>query len=155
MRTTAHTRGRRLAALVAVAIGAAVLAIAGCGGDDNSDTTAAASTTTTTSAAQGGAAASQGGGGGTIDVSETDYKLNPADPTVKAGQVTIKATNDGATTHSIEVEGPNEEQELDSELSPGDSGTLTVDLSKPGTYEWYCPVGNHRDLGMEGEIRVK
>jgi uncharacterized cupredoxin-like copper-binding protein len=156
LRATAQTRGRRLAALVAVAIGAgAVLAVAGCGGDDNSNTTAAASTTTTTSAAQGGTTASQGGAGGTIDVSETDYKLNPANPTVKAGQVTIKATNDGATTHSIEVEGPNEEQELESELSPGDSGTLTVDLSKPGTYEWYCPVGNHRDLGMEGQITVK
>jgi plastocyanin len=25
---------------------------------------------------------------------------------------------------------------------------------KPGTYEWYCPVGRHREFGMEGEITV-
>jgi hypothetical protein len=39
-------------------------------------------------------------------------------------------------------------------LNPGQTGTLPVDLSKPGTYEWYCPVGEHRDFGMEGEITV-
>ncbi len=37
---------------------------------------------------------------------------------------------------------------------PGSSGTLTVDL-KPGTYEFYCPVANHKEMGMEGEITVK
>jgi plastocyanin len=152
LRTTAHTRGRRLPALTALAITAVgVLAIAGCGGDDDSDTTAATPTTTNT-AAQGGTASQ---GGGTINVSLVDYRLDPADPTVKAGQVSIKATNDGQVPHSIEVEGPNGDQELESDLSPGDSGTLTVDLSKPGTYEWYCPVGNHKEMGMEGEITVK
>ena len=42
-----------------------------------------------------------------------------------------------------------------SDLSPGQSGVLTVDLSKPGTYEFYCPVGNHREQGMEGTITVQ
>ena len=26
-------------------------------------------------------------------------------------------------------------------LKPGDSGTLTAELSKPGRYKWYCAVG--------------
>jgi uncharacterized cupredoxin-like copper-binding protein len=64
-------------------------------------------------------------------------------------------TNDGQVTHNLEVEGPNGEQELPSDLAPGDSGTLTVDLSKPGTYEFYCPVDNHKQMGMEGEITVE
>jgi uncharacterized cupredoxin-like copper-binding protein len=35
-------------------------------------------------------------------------------------------------------------------------GTLElVDLNEPGTYEMYCPVSNHREMGMEGEITVK
>jgi uncharacterized cupredoxin-like copper-binding protein len=142
-----------VAVVAMIALGG--LAVAGCGGDDGSETTAttgASETTTGTSETTTGA---QAGGGSTIDVSETDYALDPSNPTVKAGEVTINATNDGAVTHSIEVEGPNEEQELENDLAPGDSGTLTVDLSKPGTYEWYCPVGNHRDMGMEGEITVK
>jgi uncharacterized cupredoxin-like copper-binding protein len=26
---------------------------------------------------------------------------------------------------------------------------------KPGKYEFYCPIANHKALGMEGEITVK
>ena len=122
------------------------LALAGCGGDDSSSTTAASSTTT---------AAQAGGGASSVDVSETEYKLNPSDPTVKAGQVTFNVTNDGQVVHTLEVEGPNGEQKLNSDLSPGQSGTLSVDLSKPGKYEFYCPVDNHKQMGMEGEITVK
>jgi uncharacterized cupredoxin-like copper-binding protein len=122
------------------------LALAGCGGDDSSSTTAASSTTT---------AAQAGGGGSSVNVSETEYKLNPSDPTVKAGQVSFNVTNDGQVVHNLEVEGPNGEQELNSDLSPGQSGTLSVDLSKPGKYEFYCPVDDHKQMGMEGEITVK
>src|SRR5262249_36853800 len=95
------------------------------------------------------------GGGESVDVSLTDFKLDPADPTVKAGQVTINATNDGETTHSIEIEGNGiEETELPNDLAPGDKGSLTADL-KPGTYEGECPIANHKDLGMEGEATVQ
>ncbi len=140
MRSGRHRYALALAALATVC----ALAVAGCGGDD--DTTAANSTTT---AAQGGGNASS------VDLSATDYKFNPSDPTVKAGQVTFDVSNDGQVVHNLEVEGPNGEQELSSDLSPGQSGTLSVDLSKPGTYEFYCPVGNHKQMGMEGEITVK
>jgi plastocyanin len=146
------TKAPRLLVLAA-ALPLALGVIAGCGDDDDSSSTEASSTTSTESTTT---AASQGGGGGeTLAVSETDYALDPADPTVTAGTVTIEATNDGQTTHSIEVEGPSGEQELEQDLAPGDSGTLEVDLSKPGTYEWYCPVGNHKEMGMEGEITVE
>jgi uncharacterized cupredoxin-like copper-binding protein len=140
-----------LSGVAAVALG---LAVAGCGGGgSSSSTTAATPSSTTTSAAAGGAAAS--GGGSAVNVSETEYKLNPSDPTAKAGQVTLKATNDGTVTHSLEVEGTSSgDQELKSELQPGQSGTLTVNL-KPGKYEFYCPIDGHKDLGMKGEITVQ
>jgi uncharacterized cupredoxin-like copper-binding protein len=128
------------------------LGVAGCGGgSDSSSSSTAAETTSTDQAATGG-----GGGGAAqaVNVSETDFKLDPADPTVKAGSVTFNVTNDGQTTHSLEVEGPDDEQSLPNDLAPGDKGSLTVDLSKPGTYEWYCPIANHRDLGMEGQLTV-
>jgi uncharacterized cupredoxin-like copper-binding protein len=32
---------------------------------------------------------------------------------------------------------------------------LPVDLSEPGTYRFYCPVGNHEQLGMVGEVTVQ
>ncbi len=89
-----------------------------------------------------------------MSVSETDYELDPSDPTVQPGTVSFEVTNDGGVAHNLEVEGPKGEEELEQDLGPGESGTLTVDLSKPGNYEFYCPVGDHRDLGMEGEITV-
>jgi uncharacterized cupredoxin-like copper-binding protein len=130
--------------IAALAVAAIALYAAGCG-DDESDTTASPTTT----AAQGG------GGGSSVDLAATDFKFSPADPTAKAGQVSFNVSNDGQTVHNLEVEGPNGEQELSSDLSPGQSGTLTIDMSKPGTYEFYCPVSNHREMGMEGEITVK
>jgi plastocyanin len=144
-------------ALLAVLMALGAFAIAGCGGsDDDSSSNSTAADTTEETGGGGGGSTGGGGGGQTLNVSETDFKLDPADPSVNAGEVTIKATNDGQTTHSLEVEGNGiEETELPNDLAPGDSGELTVDLSKPGTYEWYCPIGNHRDLGMEGDITVK
>ena len=127
--------------LASAGIALAALAIAGCGGDDNETSSQAGE-------------ASPSAGGQTVNVSETEYKLDPSDPTVQAGTVTFKATNDGSVDHNLEVEGPQGEQELEQDLSPGQSGTLTVDLSKPGRYEFYCPVDGHRALGMEGEITV-
>ena len=90
----------------------------------------------------------------TVNVTETEYKLDPSDPKVKKGLVTFKATNRGKETHSLEVEGPSGEAELEKELKPGQSGTLKVKLSKPGKYEWYCPVDGHKALGMKGEVTV-
>jgi uncharacterized cupredoxin-like copper-binding protein len=139
----------RLSSIVTAVVAVAAMGAfaAGCGGGDDNSTSTAASATTT--AAQGGA------GGSSVDVSETDFKLNPSDPKVKAGQVTFNVSNDGQTVHSLEVEGPNGDEELQSDLSPGQSGVLSVDLSKPGKYEFYCPIGNHKQLGMKGEITVQ
>jgi plastocyanin len=144
---------QKMGALAALIAAFAVIGVAGCGGgDDSSSSSTEATTSSTTEQASGGGG---GGGGEAIDVSETDFKLDPADPTVKAGQVTINATNDGQTTHNIEIEGNGiEETTLPNDLAPGDNGSLTVDL-KPGTYEWYCPIANHKELGMKGEVTVQ
>jgi uncharacterized cupredoxin-like copper-binding protein len=125
--------------LASAGIALTALAIAGCGGDDN-ETTAAPE--------------AQSAGGQTVNVSETEYELNPSNPTVQPGTVSFKVTNDGSIDHNLEVEGPQGEQELEQDLGPGESGTLTVDLSQPGEYEFYCPVDGHRERGMEGEITV-
>lgn len=138
----------RMGAAIAVVAGA--MALVGCGGDDETTSSAASTTESTDTAAAGG-----GGSGESIPVSETEFAIDPADPTVKAGTVSFEVTNDGSITHNLEIEGPDGEQKLDQDLEAGDSGTLEVDLSKPGTYEWYCPISNHRDQGMEGEVTVE
>ena len=139
---------RRLAALFA--IGAAIaVPIVGCGGSSNDSSTSNAATQASTS---GGGAT---GAGGSVDLTATDFKFDPSDPTVKSGTVTFNMKNDGQVTHSLEIEDvtPGQDKELEGSVSPGSSGKLTVDL-KPGKYEFYCPIANHKQMGMEGEITV-
>jgi uncharacterized cupredoxin-like copper-binding protein len=117
------------------------LAFAGCG-DDNDDGDS-------TGAAEQSAPAASGGGGETVDISASEFKFTPSDPAVKK----VEVKNDGKTDHALEVEGPNGEAETEA-IAAGQSATLTIDLSKAGRYEMYCPIGNHRDQGMEGTVTV-
>jgi plastocyanin len=141
----------RFAALFA--IGAAVaVPMVGCGGSSNDSSTSNAATPASTA---GGGAGTSGGGAGTVDLTATDFKFDPSDPSVKSGNVTFDLKNDGQVRHSLEIEDVNgEDKEIEGEVQPGQSGTLTVDL-KPGTYEFYCPVDGHRQMGMTGELTVK
>jgi plastocyanin len=139
-RTRSHLAIGLLAALALVA--------AGCGGDDNEG------------GGGGGAKpqkqASGGGGGGAGKLTEsmTDFKFSDPNPTVKAkgGSITVNLTNDGGTSHAMEIEGPEEFKSK--QISPGQKTTLTAKL-KPGTYEFYCPVDGHKQLGMTGKIKVQ
>jgi len=143
---------RHFAALFA--IGAAVaVPMVGCGGGDDNNTSNAATQAPPASTTGGAAVA---GAGGTVDLTATDYKFNPSDPTVKSGEVTFTEKNDGQTAHSLEIEDvtPGHDQEIEGDVAPGQSGTLKVNLA-PGKYEFYCPVDSHKELGMEGEITVK
>jgi uncharacterized cupredoxin-like copper-binding protein len=90
----------------------------------------------------------------TVAVSETEFKLDPADPKVDPGVITFEVSNDGKATHSLEVEGPDGQVALEKTLQPGRSETLEVNLSRSGRYEWYCPIDGHKDSGMRGEITV-
>jgi uncharacterized cupredoxin-like copper-binding protein len=141
---------RRLATVLVLGAAALSLAAAGCG-DDDDETTAVTPTTTETGATGPTGAA---GGGETVDISETEFALDPDSVDVKAGSVTFNVTNDGEIVHNLEVEGNGVEETLPEDLAAGDSGELTVDL-EPGSYEMYCPVGNHADQGMTGEITVE
>ena len=124
---------KRLAPIVLL-----VVALAGCGGGGSKKQ----------------AAATPAGGGKTIQVKETEYKLAPSSLTVsKPGTVTFDVTNAGTIDHALEVEGNGVEQKT-STISPGSSAKLTVDLSKAGSYEVYCPIDGHRSMGMEAKLVV-
>ena len=139
---------RRFVALAAAGTAIAV-PVVGCGGSSDDNSTSNAATPATTAAPGGG-----GGAGGSVELTAADFKFDPSDPTVKSGEVTFNLKNDGQTTHSLEIEDVNgQDVELEGDVSPGQSGTLKANL-KPGTYEFYCPVGNHKEMGMEGEITV-
>jgi plastocyanin len=118
------------AAAPAVAL-AAVLALAGCGEKRHSS--------------------SSGGTSSTASISETEFKLNPASPSVAPG-ATITVKNDGTTTHALEIELKSGEIRTKS-VSPGQS----VEVKAPdqaGTYTMYCPIDHHKQMGMTGRLTV-
>jgi uncharacterized cupredoxin-like copper-binding protein len=65
----------------------------------------------------------------------------------------FRVTNNGAIEHNFEVEAQDIEEKFDANLSPGETRIMQLDL-EPGAYQVYCPVGNHRELGMEIQLTV-
>jgi uncharacterized cupredoxin-like copper-binding protein len=94
-----------------------------------------------------------GSGGTVVDVALGEFTIEPAAISVEPGSYTFHVVNEGGALHALEIEGPGGEVETE-ELEPGESADLTVDFAEAGEYEIYCPVGNHRDQGMEGAITV-
>ena len=86
----------------------------------------------------------------TVDVSafEMGFKLSTA--TVPHGTVTFKVRNDGKVPHDFRIGGKGTE-----ELEPGQSETLTVDLSKPGQFTFLCTLSGHAGAGMIGQFTAK
>jgi uncharacterized cupredoxin-like copper-binding protein len=121
------------------------VSVAACGGDDDEGDTAAQETT-----------AEAGGGqpAAILDVSESDFKIDPKDGKVdEDGLIQFEVTNDGETTHQLSIEAQGEIPRTTDTIEPGEDETFTVELDS-GKYIWYCPIDNHRELGMEGTLTV-
>ncbi len=91
-----------------------------------------------------------------VEMIATEFRFDPAVVTALPGErLVIVLFNAGSDLHSLEVELPDREIELDPELLPGEIGEL--ELTAPtilGDFEYYCPMSNHRALGMEGTLVV-
>jgi plastocyanin len=130
-----------------------LVALAGCGASGG-QAAGGKQATGKASGTNGGSATAARSVVKTIEVKETEYKLNPAKITLnKPGAYVFKAENTGSTTHALEIEGKGVEEET-KDLDAGQSAELKVTL-KAGRYEIYCPVDGHRQQGMEGTVTVK
>jgi uncharacterized cupredoxin-like copper-binding protein len=118
-------------AMGVIALGA-VLTLSACGGgDDESD------------AATGGDTGAAGEG--LVFRSSDDFKFDPSNATVTAGDVHITHENEGATPHTFVIE------DIDFKLADDDDGDVEL---AAGDYTFYCDVPGHRDAGMEGTLTV-
>jgi len=114
-------------------VAAVAMALAGCG-----------SSTPAT-----GAAPPAGNAANVVTVTMTDFRLAVDPATIGPGPHTFHVVNAGKAPHSIELDGPGvSDQRISGVVMPGQSGDLTVTL-QDGAYDMYCPVGNHRAMGME------
>lgn len=92
-----------------------------------------------------------------IEVVAENMQYNPSQIQVQAGEeVRIRLINRGDKEHSIEIELPGGEEELAQNLQPGERGMLEFTApDQAGTYTIYCPVDDHREKGMTGELIVE
>ena len=124
-----------------VAIATAALVLAACGGDEAQQPSEKP-------------ADEPAGGGQTIALSADSggaLEFDKTELTARAGKVTIAFDNPSSLPHAVEVEGEGVEEMTDTVT--GAKASLSADL-EAGEYEFYCPVGNHRDEGMEGTLTV-
>ncbi len=145
------------------ALAALALIVSACGSDDEDDGgSSGGESTKQSSGATGGGAYDAGGGaddtggGGASALKLTAdpggaLKFDKTELTAKPGKVKIVMDNPSDVPHAVEIEGNGVEEETDT--LTGGSADVTVDL-KAGKYEFYCPVGNHKDAGMEGTLTV-
>jgi plastocyanin len=140
---------RRTTWILALLLSAGVLLAAGCGDDEEEG------------GGGGGAATPEateeasGGGGEALTLTADpggEIAWDPGELSAPAGSVTITLVNESDVPHAVEVEGNGVEEESET-ITAGET-ELTVDL-EAGEYTFYCPVGQHRQNGMEGTLTVE
>jgi plastocyanin len=139
---------RRVPALM-IGVASLGLLLAACGGGSSGGTSGASTPAASPPAASGGG----GGGGKTVTATETEFKIALSTSSVKPGTYTLNAVNSGTITHALEINGPGVSDKATGDISPTKSATLTVTLSK-GSYEIWCPVANHKAMGMDTHLTV-
>ncbi len=94
-----------------------------------------------------------GGDDGQVSVKVTERDLDPARVEVDAGRIEFEVHNEGDRVHEFAVQIEDGVARLD-DIKPGDSDTLSVDLS-PGRYRMYDPRGGYRKRGVSGTVVVR
>lgn len=137
---------RKIPTAIAVALVAAALAVGACGDDEDDE-----------GGEGGGGATTQPAAGGQMLTLSADpggaLRFDKATLSANAGEVTITMDNPSDLPHAVEVEG-NGVEEVGETVMKGGASTVTAEL-EPGTYEYYCPVGNHEAEGMKGTLTVR
>jgi uncharacterized cupredoxin-like copper-binding protein len=93
-----------------------------------------------------------GGSLARLAISETEFKIHLPATKVTPGTVDVEVTNDGKTIHNLVIKGPGVNKST-KDLNAGEQGSLQVEL-KAGTYELYCSIPGHQQLGMDAKLQV-
>ena len=152
-----HRWIRRLAPLATCLLAAATLAA--CGGDDDDGGATTSSGGAATGAATGAETTPQGSASSRLALVAEEsggLRFDRRALEAQAGDVTIALDNPGGNQlpHAVEIEGEGVEEESGT-IEPGDAPTQVTANLRPGSYSFYCPVGDHRQQGMEGTLTVR
>lgn len=85
-------------------------------------------------------------------VDGANYKFTPSLITVNKGDTVRITFKNGGGTHNLTIPDYNAQTKT---VNFGGSDTVEFVADKAGSFEYYCAVGNHRELGMRGTLTVK
>jgi uncharacterized cupredoxin-like copper-binding protein len=124
---------------------AAAVTLASCSSESgNPANTAVPSTSASATVAAPGTA---------MAVAESEFTITLPSKTLTAGTYTFNVTNKGKFAHNLTVDGAGVQDKATPTLAPGGTGDLTVSLQK-GSYEFYCSVDGHKEMGMDVTVQV-
>lgn len=88
-----------------------------------------------------------------IEVSGNEYSFSPASITVQKGEkVRIIFTNKGALPHNLVIDELGISTKT---VVSGQSDSIEFVAESGVSLNFYCSIGNHKNLGMQGEIKVE
>ncbi|MDQ8164425.1 MAG: cupredoxin domain-containing protein [Gemmatimonadota bacterium] len=89
-----------------------------------------------------------------VTVTLTEFKVQMSRDSVRAGRVTFQLMNSGATSHQVQVKGPDTDK-TSAVINAKQAGSLVLTL-KPGEYDIICPMadGSHKIAGMVAKLKV-
>jgi len=88
----------------------------------------------------------------TFTVNGNNFSFAPSTMTVNKGDtVKIIFKNTGGT-HDLVID---EFNAATPKISGGQEATIQFVADKSGTFEYYCSIGSHRQMGMKGTLTVK
>jgi plastocyanin len=89
-----------------------------------------------------------------VEMTMTDFKLDPGALTLPSGAITFAILNRGVIDHNLAIE--NSQRQIlasSASFSAGRSGTFDVTLT-PGNYTMVCTLPAHREAGMVGTLTI-
>jgi plastocyanin len=93
-----------------------------------------------------------------LNVTATDFQFSPSTLTASPGErLTVVLHNDGGSQHNIAFQlGTNDLVRINANVAPSETGSVTfTGPTKTGSYVFFCPVDDHRGLGMVGQLNVQ
>lgn len=99
-----------------------------------------------------------------VDLQVAAVGTYPVDPAFDPATLSVPANTTVNLTFTNNEENPagaphdwvleNVEGAATEVIAAGENTTIQFEAPEPGTYTYFCSVGNHRDLGMEGTLTV-
>lgn len=87
-----------------------------------------------------------------ITVTGQNFSFTPSTITVKKGDKVKLTFKNAGGVHDFTID---ELGVKTKQIPGGQSDTVEFIADKAGTFEYYCSVGNHRQLGMKGTLTVE